>query len=63
MQVDVMINHIGQLLPMDRKGPAKGEAMKQLEVQENVAIGIKDGDVVWIGSNADTNELDRKRHV
>lgn len=63
MQVDVMINHIGQLLPMNRKGPAKGEAMKQLEVRENVAIGIKDGDVVWIGSNADTSELVAERVI
>ncbi|CDQ18875.1 imidazolonepropionase [Halobacillus karajensis] len=45
---DTIIENIGQLI-LPAEGPLKGEAMKELNVQENMAIAIKDEIIAWIG--------------
>lgn len=57
MEVDLLITNIGELLPMDKKGPVKGRDMAELTVWHDAAIGIKDGIVVWIGSAEESQNL------
>ena len=57
MQVDILITNIGELLPMDKKGPAKGSEMSDLTVWNNAAIGIKGDTVVWLGSSEEASIL------
>lgn len=58
MQVDLLITNIGELLPMDKKGPVKGVDMSELTVWQNVAIGIKGDTVVWLGSTEEATILE-----
>ena len=58
--MDTLIVNIGQLLTMEGDGPVKGEQMKTLPLMEQAAIGIKDGRVAWIGSNAETKTISAK---
>ncbi|MUK90686.1 imidazolonepropionase [Ornithinibacillus sp. L9] len=63
MQLDLIITNIGQLLPMDKEGPVKGSNMNDLTVWENAALGIKDGKVVWIGSNDEINQVESDQMI
>ncbi|MEN2767216.1 imidazolonepropionase [Ornithinibacillus xuwenensis] len=57
MEVDILITNIGQLLPMDKKGPVKGADMGELTVWNDAAVGIKGEQVVWIGSSKEAKIL------
>jgi imidazolonepropionase len=57
MEVDILITNIGQLLPMDKKGPVKGSDMGELTVWNDAAVGIKGEQVVWIGSSKEAKIL------
>ncbi|PAV31445.1 imidazolonepropionase [Virgibacillus profundi] len=48
--MDIVIENIGQLLTLDKKGPVKGSEMNDLSLLENAAIGIKNGKIEWIGT-------------
>ncbi|MCG3083597.1 imidazolonepropionase [Anoxybacillus kestanbolensis] len=61
--LDTLIVNIGQLLTMEGDGPVKGEQMKTLPLMEQAAIGIKDGRVAWIGSNAETKTISAKHII
>lgn len=50
-QVDLLLTNIGQLLPMTSSGPRAGKMMNELEVIENAALGIKDGKVIFLGTD------------
>lgn len=63
MQVDILITNIGELLPMDKKGPAKGVEMSDLTVWNNAAIGIKDDTVVWLGSTEEASILEATQTI
>lgn len=63
MQVDILITNIGELLPMDKKGPAKGVEMSDLTVWNNAAIGIKDDTVVWLGSTEEASILESTQTI
>lgn len=63
MQVDTLITNIGELLPMDVQGPVKGAAMKELTVIQEAALAIKDGKVVWYGSNIDAKDIQAKEVI
>ena len=49
MHVDLLITNIGELLPMAQQGPVKGKQMNELTVLHDMAIGVKDGKIIWIG--------------
>jgi imidazolonepropionase len=57
MQVDLLITNIGELLTMDKPGPVKGAAMNDLQVDENMAVALKDGKVAWIGSAGQADDI------
>lgn len=63
MQVDILITNIGQLLPMDKKGPVKGTEMSEVTVWTDAAIGIKDGQVVWLGSTSEARILEASKTI
>lgn len=63
MQVDLLITNIGELLPMDNKGPVKGTDMKALTIWHDAAIGIRDGVVVWIGSSEEATILEAAQTI
>lgn len=54
---DLLLTNIGQLLTMKADGPRAGEAMKELEVLENVSVAIKDGKIAWIGKDEETSDI------
>ncbi|MFD2044352.1 imidazolonepropionase [Ornithinibacillus salinisoli] len=58
MQVDILITNIGQLLPMDKKGPVRGADMNDLTVWEDAALGIKGNQVAWIGAMDETDQVE-----
>ncbi|WP_212920592.1 imidazolonepropionase [Ornithinibacillus bavariensis] len=43
---------------MDKKGPVRGKAMSELTVWHDAAIGIKNDQVVWIGSGDEAKVLE-----
>ncbi|MED4123981.1 imidazolonepropionase [Halalkalibacterium halodurans] len=53
---DTLLVNIGQLLPMESKGPKRGKEMSELQLLEHAALGIRDGKVAFIGTmvEADT---------
>lgn len=58
MTYDVILHNIGQLiLPKASDYPLKGQDMKELKIREDAAIGIQDGRIAWIGSNAEAGSL------
>lgn len=57
MHVDVFITNIGELLPMDVKGPVKGKAMNELNVLNEAGIAVKDGKIAWFGPMNDAQEI------
>ncbi len=59
LHVDLLLTNIGQLLPMRSEGPKAGKAMAELEVIEGAVLGIKDGKVAFIGTDASEIEFDR----
>ncbi|WP_394218170.1 imidazolonepropionase [Halobacillus trueperi] len=59
---DTLIENIGQLI-LPAEGPLKGEAMKQLEVKENMAIAFEDGKVAWIGTNEEARKLKASEQI
>ncbi|WP_226582486.1 imidazolonepropionase [Halobacillus litoralis] len=59
---DLVITNIGQLLLPDQ-GPLKGGAMKQLAVEKQRALGIKDGRFAWIGSHEEGASLPAREKV
>ncbi len=63
MQIDILITNIGQLLPMDKKGPVKGRDMTMLTVWNDAAIGIKGDQVVWIGSTKESSILEASKTI
>jgi imidazolonepropionase len=63
MKLDLVIRNIGQLLTMAAGGPVKGKDMNQLSVETDMAIGVKDGNVVWIGKDAEVNDLQYDRFI
>lgn len=63
MQYDILIHDIGELLPMEADGPAKGEEMNQLQVLKDAAVAIQDGKVAWIGKTADARNLSAKKTI
>lgn len=55
---DVIVHNIGQLiLPKASDYPLKGQDMKELNISEEAAIGIQDGKIAWIGSDAEAGSL------
>jgi imidazolonepropionase len=63
VKVDILITNIGELLPMDKKGPVKGADMADLTVRDNAAIGIKDDIVVWLGSSEEASILEASQII
>src|SRR5690625_299023 len=63
MQFDTLIINIGELLPMENNGPIKGELMKNLHTLENVAIGIKEGYVAWVGLMGEVKNFNSKQTI
>jgi len=63
MQVDTLITNIGELLTMDNSGPVKGAEMNDLQVDENMAIAVKDGKVLWIGHADDAVSMEAGRVI
>lgn len=63
MHVDVLITNIGELLPMDKKGPVKGVDMSELTVWHNAAIGIKGDTIVWLGSTEEAIILEPSQTI
>ncbi len=63
MQVDLLITNIGELLPMDKKGPVKGSDMGELTVWRDAAIGVKNDTVVWIGSSEEASILEASQII
>ncbi|WP_010097660.1 imidazolonepropionase [Ornithinibacillus scapharcae] len=63
MHVDIIITNIGELLPMDKRGPVKGLEMSELTVWNNAAIGIKGDTIVWIGSNEEATILEASQII
>ncbi|RXJ00282.1 imidazolonepropionase [Anaerobacillus alkaliphilus] len=59
VHVDLLLTNIGQLLPMRSEGPKAGKAMQELEVIEGAVLGIKDGRVAFIGTDASDIEFDK----
>lgn len=56
-QCDLLLYNIGQLLTMDvGDQPLVKEAMQELTILENAALGIKDGKVAWLKTDL-TEEL------
>lgn len=53
MQYDKLIINIGELLPMDQKGPVKGSNMNEITVIQDAVLAIKDGKVAWYGKKED----------
>ncbi|WP_153017426.1 imidazolonepropionase [Halobacillus sp. KGW1] len=50
--LDLVIDRIGELI-LPEKGPLKGEAMAELPVRRNAALGIQNGKVTWIGNQGE----------
>ncbi|WP_217586348.1 imidazolonepropionase [Lentibacillus saliphilus] len=63
MNVDVLVTNIGELLPMDKKGPVKGKAMNDLDVSTDAAIAIKDGHVTWVGTAEDAKDIEAEQTI
>ncbi|WP_404456059.1 imidazolonepropionase [Virgibacillus necropolis] len=63
MHVDLLITNIGQLLTMDKKGPVKGNDMKDLNVMEDAAVAVRDGKVEWIGSSEKATSIQAVRTI
>lgn len=63
MYVDVLITNIGELLPMDKKGPVKGEEMSELTIWNDAAIGVKEDTIVWIGSKEEASILEASQII
>ncbi|WNF21184.1 imidazolonepropionase [Mesobacillus jeotgali] len=58
MTYDVILHNIGQLiLPKTSDYPLKGQDMKELNISEDAALGIQDGRIAWIGSDAQAGSL------
>jgi imidazolonepropionase len=58
MAFDLLIRNIGQLLTLEGPDRARrGQEMGDLVVKKNAAIGIKDGMVVWIGTDKEADDL------
>ncbi|MCC3357262.1 imidazolonepropionase [Bacillus sp. REN16] len=64
MQYDLLVHNIGQLiLPQESSKPLKGEEMKQLTVKQNAAFAIRAGQIAWIGTNEDANNIQTKESL
>lgn len=64
MEFDLLVHNIGQLiLPKGSDTPLKGQEMKQLNIMENAAIGVKDGKVAWAGPEAEAASFSAKERV
>ncbi|MUV37470.1 Imidazolonepropionase [Lentibacillus sp. JNUCC-1] len=63
MNVDVLITNIGELLPMNADGAVKGKAMNELEIINDAAIAIRGDHVAWIGSMAETTNIQAKKTI
>lgn len=63
MQADTLITNIGELLTMDKSGPVKGPAMNDLQVDENMAVALKDGKVAWIGSAGKAGDITAEKVI
>ncbi|KHE69265.1 imidazolonepropionase [Halobacillus sp. BBL2006] len=59
---DTLIKNIGQLI-LPKKGPLKGEAMKQLHVREQAALAWKNGKVAWIGDTKTASQIEAKEVI
>ncbi|MCT8136773.1 imidazolonepropionase [Anaerobacillus sp. CMMVII] len=51
LHVDLLLTNIGQLLPMRSDGPRSGKAMQELVVIEGAVLGIKAGEIAYIGTD------------
>jgi imidazolonepropionase len=51
IHVDLLLENIGQLLPMRSSGPRAGKAMQELEVIEGAVLGITNGKIAFIGTD------------
>jgi imidazolonepropionase len=61
---DLLVHNIGQLiLPKSSDKPLKGQEMKELNIIENAAIGILDGKIAWLGSNAEAESLNASERI
>lgn len=63
MKADLLITNIGQLLTMEKDGPVKGKAMKDLPLIENAALAVKDGIVEWIGQKEETSKIQTEHEI
>ena len=63
MQYDIIIENIGELLPMSGPAPVKGSAMREIEIITGGAIGVKDGKVGWMGSTAEAKEMQAVKKI
>lgn len=64
MEFDLLVHNIGQLiLPKGSNMPLKGKEMKQLNIMENAAIGVKNGKVAWAGPEAEAVNFSAKERV
>lgn len=55
--MDIVLMNIGQLLTMDSQGPKKGKAMGELEFIEGAVLGIKDGEIRFVGKQEEKKDL------
>ena len=64
MRYDLLVHNIGQLiLPKSSNKPLKGQEMKQLTIMENASLGIMDGKVSWVGTDADASSFQASEKV
>jgi imidazolonepropionase len=48
---------------MDKKGPVRGMEMAELTVWQDAAIGVKNDQIVWIGSKEEASILDASKTI
>jgi len=64
--VDILIINASELLtckPLDSKKPKTGEDLKNLEIIKDGALGIKDGEIVFIGTGTDAKNITAKTTI
>lgn len=64
--VDILITNASELLtckPLDLKKPKTGEDLKDLGIIKDATLGIKDGRITFIGTNADAKNITAKTTI
>lgn len=63
MRYDILIENIGELLLMDGDGPAKGEAMNELNIIQDGALAIYNEKIAWIGTTEEAINAEVERRI